>query len=70
MMTSISTHEPQIFGSATIYQFPVGGRAGLTATYENGKTRDQALPDSSDYALTDAWYHQEAIRNARQDAKQ
>lgn len=53
-------------GSATIYQFPVGGRAGLQTT----KTDTVTATESRDIALTDAWYHQEAIREAQQATKQ
>ena len=53
-------------GSATIYQFPVGGRAGLHAA----TTDTAAKQPQNEFALTDAWYHQEAIRDAQPVTKQ
>ena len=52
-------------GSATIYQFPVGGRAGL-----HQKTEATAPQPQAEFVLTDAWYHQEAIRDAKPATKQ
>jgi hypothetical protein len=51
--------------SATIYQFPVGGRAAL------GVRRDQAMvvdsfaaPHIAKVACGGAWYHEEAVQKA------
>ncbi|MDB5629201.1 MAG: hypothetical protein JWQ51_1541 [Tardiphaga sp.] len=52
-------------GSATIYQFPVGGRAGLHTKPDTGTTQP-----ANELVLTDAWYHQEAIRDAQPATKQ
>lgn len=52
--------------SATIYQFPVGGRAGLNASREIVRTPAE-MPRASALALTDAWYHQVAIQQEAAD---
>ncbi|MEZ5827744.1 MAG: DUF2735 domain-containing protein [Hyphomicrobiales bacterium] len=57
-------------GTAKIYQFPTGGRAGL------GGRRNQATP-ANDYTVPhyatvasgSAWYHEEAIREAERVRK-
>lgn len=61
-MASISTEH-----SATIYQFPVGGRAGLVAPHKSSPT---ILPASSEFVMIDAWYHQDAIRESQLATKQ
>lgn len=65
-------HSTQGRTSATIYQFPSGGRAGLGAT-------DSARPGTpanvtrlmADDAVVDvgSWYHQAAIEDAGSDRK-
>ena len=62
-MTSISTQR-----SAMIYQFPVGGRAGLIAPYD--QSSQTKSPASGEFVLVDAWYHQDAIRESQQVTKQ
>jgi len=54
--------------SATIYQFPVGGRAGLAPKRPgfNGKDR---LADMPNIAYGGSWYHDEAIREAAETAR-
>ena len=47
--------------SARIYQFPVGGRAGLAGRYETAR---QAAPRYNEIAVGGSWYHEEAIREA------
>ena len=55
-------------GSATIYQFPVGGRAAL-----GGRRYGEAKPSTADHnssptietICSDSWYHQEAIDDAK-----
>ncbi len=51
-------------GSARIYQFPVGGRAGLDATREAVKP---AANTGSQRPAVDvsAWYHAEAVEDAK-----
>ncbi len=50
--------------SARIYQFPVGGRAGLSATRETIKPA--AITGSQQPAVdVSAWYHAEAIEDAK-----
>ena len=51
--------------SATIYQFPVGGRAGLTAS-RTGQDRHAEIPT---IAFGGSWYHDEAIREAAETAR-
>jgi hypothetical protein len=55
-MTTNQTRE-----TATIYQFPVGGRAGLAG---RRKAADQAAAPVNAIALGSSWYHEEAIRDA------
>jgi Protein of unknown function (DUF2735) len=57
-------------GSATIYQFPAGGRDALRSH------RDSAAPSAdlaslrvSEVGFGDAWYHAEAIREAERASK-
>lgn len=52
--------------SATIYQFPVGGRAGLNASRDIVRSTPE-MPRASALALTDAWYHQVAIQQEAAD---
>jgi Protein of unknown function (DUF2735) len=57
-------------GTAKIYQFPTGGRAG------QGGRRNQVIP-ANDYPMPrhatvasgSAWYHEEAIREAERVRK-
>jgi len=49
-------------GSATIYQFPAGGRTAL-----NGRRYGETKPASersSNIASSSCWYHDEAIRES------
>lgn len=54
-------------GSAKIYQFPVGGRAALVGhRYETTKTiTDLASSRVNDVVIGGAWYHDEAIQEAK-----
>jgi uncharacterized protein DUF2735 len=49
-------------GSATIYQFPVGGRDALRGAQ---KPAEAASTRASEVGFGDAWYHQEAIQSER-----
>jgi Protein of unknown function (DUF2735) len=52
-------------GSATIYQFPTGGRAALAGRrYGEAKT-DFAASPSYLAACTDSWYHAAAIEDEK-----
>ena len=54
-------------GSATIYQFPVGGRAAL-AGRRDGEARlpaDQPSLPANTSICCDSWYHQEAVDEAK-----
>ena len=46
--------------SAQIFQFPVGGRAGLKPQRELATSSSPAL---ADIAVGDSWYHEQAIRD-------
>lgn len=51
-------------GSARIYEFPRGGRAGLAA--RNGAERydaDLAALRAAPVSVGSSWYHEEAIRS-------
>ncbi len=48
----------QVRESAQIFQFPVGGRAGVKRDLPNV----QGAPRIADIAVGGSWYHEEAIR--------
>ncbi len=53
--------------SATIYQFPVGGRAAL-AGHRYGETKavtDLAASHVNASAVSGSWYHEAAIQEAK-----
>ena len=53
--------------TATIYQFPVGGRAAL-AGRRYGETRlpaDHASLPANASICSDSWYHQDAVDDAK-----
>jgi hypothetical protein len=54
-------------GSATIYQFPVGGRAALAGhRYDEVKTTtDLASSRVSETICSGSWYHEAAIQEAK-----
>jgi len=55
-----------IGGTAKIYQFPKGGRAGLSSgPHQANPTETFATPRVS----SDSWYHEEAIREAERGHK-
>jgi Protein of unknown function (DUF2735) len=52
-------------GSATIYQFPAGGRAALGGRrYGDTKSIDQT-PRVNETVSSGSWYHEEAIRESK-----
>ena len=53
--------------SATIYQFPVGGRAGLAS--RGGLDKARGLESLPTIAYGAGWYHDEAIREAAEKAR-
>lgn len=54
-----------IGGSAKIYEFPKGGRAGLTSRREDPKNLNvPTVPRFADAAFGSSWYHEEAVRDA------
>ncbi|MBS0245306.1 MAG: DUF2735 domain-containing protein [Proteobacteria bacterium] len=52
--------------SATIYQFPVGGRAGLVRIGLDKARGAESLPTIT---YGGSWYHDEAIREAAEAAR-
>lgn len=54
-------------GSATIYQFPAGGRSATGGRhYEETKTTaDVASSRVSEVASSSAWYHEAAIQESK-----
>ena len=54
------------YGSAKIYQFPVGGRAavGGQRSGEPKPAIDQTPPRVNEPLCSGSWYHEEAIRDA------
>lgn len=54
-------------GSATIYQFPAGGRAALGGR-RYGETKsaiDQGSPRVNEAVCSGSWYHEEAIQESK-----
>lgn len=56
-------------GSATIYQFPAGGRDAYHRDAQQ-PAADVGAPRVSEAAVSDAWYHGEAIRESERAGKQ
>ena len=58
-------------GSATIYQFPAGGRAALGGRRpgEAKPAVDQSTPRVNETICSGSWYHEEAIHEANPDFK-
>lgn len=53
------------FSTATIYQFPKGGRAALANRRDEAKrVAEFAQARIAKVAVGDCWYHEEAIREA------
>jgi hypothetical protein len=58
-------------GSATIYQFPVGGRAALEGRrYGETKAVSEFAAPTSAADCFDSWYHQAAIQDAKTELEQ
>ncbi len=53
--------------SATIYQFPVGGRAGLSP--RGGLDKASGPESLPTITYGGSWYHDEAIREAAENAR-
>jgi hypothetical protein len=57
-------------GSATIYQFPVGGRAALGGHPHEAKPSGRlAAVRLAKVAASGAWYHEEAMQEAQRARK-
>jgi hypothetical protein len=54
-------------GSARIYQFPAGGRSGVSARRQSETPASAELASShvSDVAVSGAWYHDAAIQESK-----
>jgi len=54
-------------GSATIYQFPAGGRSATGGRRYDDTTNASDLASSrvSEVACSDAWYHEAAIQESK-----
>ena len=53
-------------GSATIYQFPAGGRAALGGRrYGEVRTGRELAAEVETSACSESWYHQAAIDDAK-----
>ncbi|WP_315720377.1 MULTISPECIES: DUF2735 domain-containing protein [unclassified Bradyrhizobium] len=52
-------------GSARIYQFPRGGRAGLAPRQLGETPARQAAPSLQPAIYSGSWYHDEAIQEAK-----
>jgi hypothetical protein len=56
--------------TAKIYQFPSGGRSGLTARRETYKPAGEVIPEvTARVAIGGSWYHEEAIHEADKSRK-
>jgi hypothetical protein len=51
-------------GSAKIYQFPAGGRAGLGGRRKGAKPAEDTTARMPKVTSGGAWYHEQAIREA------
>jgi hypothetical protein len=51
-------------GTAKIYQFPKGGRAGLNSGRYQAKPADAFGQAVANITSGGAWYHEEAVREA------
>jgi len=58
------------YGSAKIYQFPIGGRAGLVGrSYGDAQSSiETATPRVNETICSGSWYHEEAIRESIQES--
>lgn len=59
------------YGSAKIYQFPIGGRAALNGR-RYGETQspiDQITPHVNETICSGSWYHEEAIQESKPGSK-
>jgi Protein of unknown function (DUF2735) len=52
-------------GSARIYQFPTGGRAGLAGRRCGEAKTEFAAPPANLSACSDSWYHAAAIEDEK-----
>ena len=57
-------------GSAKIYQFPAGGRAGLGSRGDEARPVENfAASRVARVACGSAWYHEEAVQSAERSPK-
>lgn len=57
---NVMRNEPHM-ESATIYQFPVGGRAGFKGLRNDAILKGPSVVAPKTFIDFDSWYHQEAI---------
>ena len=58
------------YGSAKIYQFPVGGRAALMGRRsETPSSADLTTPRVNETICSGSWYHEEAIQESKAGSK-
>ena len=58
-----------IGGTAKIYQFPKGGRAGLSSGPHQANPTETFQAPSVARVASGSWYHEEAIREAERGHK-
>ena len=60
---NLDTHH----GSATIYQFPLGGRAGLLENRAAKSAIDAISARANEAAIGESWYHAAAVQDAKRN---
>jgi len=53
--------------SATIYQFPTGGRAGVIRNQREAMVSPDRSPFAAGIVVGSSWYHDEAIQEAERE---
>ncbi|MCA1400509.1 DUF2735 domain-containing protein [Bradyrhizobium sp. BRP56] len=65
-MITTGQNQGPIQGSATIYQFPAGGRAALGGRrYGETRTALELAAEVETSVCSESWYHQAAIDDAK-----
>ena len=57
------------YGSAKIYQFPVGGRAALVGRRQSETQSPIDQPLVNETICSGSWYHEEAIQESKLGSK-
>lgn len=67
-MITTGQNQGQNQGTATIYQFPAGGRTALGGRrYGEARMALERAADVETSACSESWYHQAAIEDAKPD---